>query len=140
MPADCLFCKIGAGEIPATVVHETSRTIAFRDIDPKAPVHVLVIPKEHYETIGDLALADPQLAGEVCATAGKVAELEGVVKSGRLAVAGPPGPCGHRRRQRRRRAGSLPCARPPVRREAARPDAGPLSGADDTDGMRSAGV
>ena len=82
MPADCLFCKIGAGEIPATVVHETSRTIAFRDIDPKAPVHVLVIPKEHYETIGDLALADPQLAGEVCATAGKVAELEGVVKSG----------------------------------------------------------
>ena len=66
MDNDCLFCRIVAGEIPATVVHETATTLAFRDIDPKAPVHVLVIPKAHHRDV--LALAgDPRAAAEVLA-------------------------------------------------------------------------
>jgi histidine triad (HIT) family protein len=78
---DCLFCRIVAGEIPATVVHETATTLAFRDIDPKAPVHVLVIPKAHHPDV--LALAgDPQAAADVLATAAAVATAEGVIGDG----------------------------------------------------------
>jgi histidine triad (HIT) family protein len=75
---DCLFCRIVAGEIPATVVHESDTTLAFRDIDPKAPVHVLVIPKEHHADVAALALADPALTADVLAAAGAVAENEGL--------------------------------------------------------------
>jgi histidine triad (HIT) family protein len=75
---DCLFCRIVAGEIPATVVHETDTTLAFRDIDPKAPVHVLVIPKEHHADVATLALADPALSADVLAAAAAVAESEGL--------------------------------------------------------------
>jgi histidine triad (HIT) family protein len=78
---DCLFCRIVAGEIPATVVHETATTLAFRDIDPKAPVHVLVIPKAHHRDV--LALAgDPQAAADVLAAAAAVAEAEGLTGDG----------------------------------------------------------
>ena len=52
---DCLFCKIVVGEIPATVVHEGPRTLAFRDLNPSAPTHVLVIPRDHYANAADLA-------------------------------------------------------------------------------------
>lgn len=79
---DCLFCRIVAGEIPATVVRETRTTLAFRDIGPKAPVHVLVIPKEHYADVATLAEGDPGLAGEVLATAAAVAEEEGLLGDG----------------------------------------------------------
>ncbi|MCA2217849.1 HIT domain-containing protein [Jidongwangia harbinensis] len=75
---DCLFCRIVAGEIPATVVHETDTTLAFRDIDPKAPVHVLVIPKDHHTDVVALALADPAVAADVLAAAAAVAEAEGL--------------------------------------------------------------
>ncbi|WP_372453730.1 histidine triad nucleotide-binding protein [Acrocarpospora catenulata] len=78
--SDCLFCKIAAGEIPATVVHETPTTLAFRDINPHAPVHVLVIPKEHHEDA--LALAEAGLAGDVLSTAAAVAAKEGIAESG----------------------------------------------------------
>ncbi len=78
----CLFCRIVAGEIPAKVVHETERTLAFRDINPKAPVHVLVIPKDHHETAGALAAADPDLAGEVLRAAAEVAAAEGLAEDG----------------------------------------------------------
>ena len=81
---DCLFCKIAAGELPATVVHESESTLAFRDIDPKAPVHVLIIPKTHYADIGVLGAADPALAGEVLAAAAAVAAKEGVQDNFRL--------------------------------------------------------
>jgi histidine triad (HIT) family protein len=78
---DCLFCRIVAGEIPATVVHETATTLAFRDIDPKAPVHVLVIPKAHHRDV--LALAgDPQAGADVLAAAAAVAEAEGLTGDG----------------------------------------------------------
>jgi histidine triad (HIT) family protein len=81
---DCLFCRIVAKEIPATVVHESETTLAFRDIGPKAPVHVLVIPKAHFADVGALAAADPALAGAVLEAAGTVAELEGLTDGYRL--------------------------------------------------------
>ncbi len=76
--SDCLFCRIVAGEIPADVVHETDRTLAFRDVNPQAPVHVLVIPKDHHATAGLLVGADPQLLAEVVAAAHAVAVQEGL--------------------------------------------------------------
>jgi histidine triad (HIT) family protein len=80
--SDCLFCRIVRGEIPATVVRETEKTLAFRDINPQAPVHVLVIPKEHHADVVTLAKADPALAGEVLAAAAEVAEAEGLLPDG----------------------------------------------------------
>jgi histidine triad (HIT) family protein len=79
---DCLFCKIVAGEVPAKVVRETERTLAFRDINPQAPTHVLVIPKEHHPNAATLAAADPGLLAEVLLTAGEVAANESVAESG----------------------------------------------------------
>ncbi|QMU68194.1 histidine triad nucleotide-binding protein [Streptacidiphilus sp. P02-A3a] len=79
--ADCLFCRIVAGGIPATVVRETEHTLAFRDINPQAPTHVLVIPKAHYPNAVALADADPALAGAVLAEAGRVAEDEKIAES-----------------------------------------------------------
>ncbi|SKC68336.1 HIT domain-containing protein [Krasilnikoviella flava] len=70
---DCLFCKIVAGDVPADVVASTDRVIAFRDIDPKAPVHVLVAPREHHGDVATLAAADPALLAEVVQLADRVA-------------------------------------------------------------------
>ena len=81
--ADCLFCRLVAGEVPSTVVHEGERTLAFRDINPQAPTHVLVIPKEHHRNAGALAAADPDLLGEVLRAAHTVAEQEGLVDGDR---------------------------------------------------------
>jgi histidine triad (HIT) family protein len=79
---DCLFCRIVSGEIPATVIRETARTLAFRDIKPKAAVHVLVIPKAHYVDVATLAQDDPALAGAVLETAAAVAQQEGLTSDG----------------------------------------------------------
>ncbi|MEU6541057.1 histidine triad nucleotide-binding protein [Streptomyces sp. NPDC047000] len=62
---DCLFCKIVGGHLPATIVRETETTVAFRDINPQAPTHVLVIPKAHYPDAATLAARAPQLAADV---------------------------------------------------------------------------
>ncbi|GAA0457041.1 histidine triad nucleotide-binding protein [Streptomyces sp. NPDC046215] len=80
--ADCLFCKIVAGEVPATVVRETPTTVAFRDINPQAPTHVLVIPKVHYPDAASLAAAEPAVAADVLREAGEVAAQESVDGSG----------------------------------------------------------
>jgi histidine triad (HIT) family protein len=80
--ADCLFCAIVAGEIPATVVSETDRVLAFRDINPQAPTHVLVIPKHHYPNVAALAAADSGLLAEVIGQAHQVAVAEGVSETG----------------------------------------------------------
>ncbi|MDF9813174.1 histidine triad nucleotide-binding protein [Streptomyces sp. SPB162] len=80
--ADCLFCKIVAGDIPATIVRETDTTVAFRDINPQAPTHVLVIPKVHYADAAALALGDPQAAVDVLREAGEVAQAEKTVDRG----------------------------------------------------------
>lgn len=77
--SDCLFCRMVAGEIPADVVHSTDRVLAFRDINPQAPTHVLVIPKDHHRTVGALAAADPALLAEVVTAAQAVAGQEGLV-------------------------------------------------------------
>lgn len=78
MDPQCLFCRIVAGEIPADVVHETPHTLAFRDISPQAPVHVLVVPKEHHTDVGTLSSADPGLAAEVMGSLAAVASQEGL--------------------------------------------------------------
>ena len=82
MTPDCLFCRIVAGDIPATVVHETESTLAFRDINPQAPTHVLVIPKAHHADAAALARVDPHLAADLLRVAGLIAEAEGITESG----------------------------------------------------------
>ncbi|MCZ2804722.1 HIT domain-containing protein [Modestobacter sp. VKM Ac-2983] len=77
--SDCLFCRMVTGDIRPDVVRETDRTLAFRDIDPQAPTHVLVVPKEHHATLGALAEADPGLTAELVAAAHAVAVQEGLV-------------------------------------------------------------
>lgn len=80
----CLFCKIAAGEIPATVVFEDTEVIAFRDINPQAPTHLLVIPKKHIATIDDVDTKDEQLLGKMVLTAKKLAKTEGLGEGYRL--------------------------------------------------------
>jgi histidine triad (HIT) family protein len=80
--ADCLFCKIVAGDVPATVVRETDTAFAFRDINPQAPTHVLVIPRQHYPDAASLAAAEPKVAADVLRVAGEIAEAEKVVGQG----------------------------------------------------------
>ncbi|MBA2949181.1 histidine triad nucleotide-binding protein [Streptomyces himalayensis] len=71
--ADCLFCKIVAGEVPATVVRETETTVAFRDINPQAPTHVLIIPKVHYPDAATLAAAEPTIIADILRESREVA-------------------------------------------------------------------
>lgn len=71
---DCVFCKIARKEIPADIVYEDDDIIAFRDAHPIAPVHVLVIPKRHIESIADIADKDTMLMGKLIAAAKKIAE------------------------------------------------------------------
>jgi histidine triad (HIT) family protein len=80
--SECLFCAIAAETIPATRVLATDRVVAFRDIDPQAPTHVLVIPKEHHADVASLAAADAGLLHEVITQAHHVAEAEGVSDEG----------------------------------------------------------
>ena len=78
MSEDCLFCKFVSGEITPDVVHETDTTLAFRDINPQAPTHVLVIPKEHHPTLGDLATNAPAVVADLASCAAAVAQQEGL--------------------------------------------------------------
>ena len=82
--SDCIFCKIISGEIPATVVHETDDVLAFRDLGPQAPTHVLVIPKRHIATINDMQDSDAELVGKLYLAAQKVAADEGISESWNL--------------------------------------------------------
>lgn len=79
---DCLFCRLVAEEIPATVVREDELTVAFRDVDPQAPTHVLVIPRAHHADVGALAVAEPDTLVAVLRAAAAVAAAEGVADSG----------------------------------------------------------
>lgn len=78
--ADCLFCKMAAGEIKPDVVYEDDSVLAFRDINPQAPVHILIIPKKHIATLNDLD--DSVLAGKMLQTAVMLAKQEGVADNG----------------------------------------------------------
>ena len=80
--ADCLFCKIVAGEGPGERVYEDDRVVAFKDINPVAPQHVLIVPRKHIVNCNDLAAADEPLAGHLLAVAGKIAQDLGVAEPG----------------------------------------------------------
>jgi histidine triad (HIT) family protein len=82
--SDCLFCKIASNEIPADVVFETDEILAFRDIDPKAPTHVLVITRQHFENAAELANANKDLAAQVLQAITDVATLEGLAEGYRI--------------------------------------------------------
>jgi histidine triad (HIT) family protein len=91
--ADCLFCKIVSGEVSADVVHETDATVAFRDLDPQAPTHVLVIPRKHQPDAASLAAAEPAALVDLVTAAGAVAEQEGLDDGYRLVF--NTGPAAH---------------------------------------------
>jgi len=79
---DCLFCGIVAGEVPATIVSANSRTVAFRDINPQAPVHILIVPRVHYANLAELGAAEADLLADLVAHARDVAVGEGIVDAG----------------------------------------------------------
>ncbi|MBF0255711.1 MAG: histidine triad nucleotide-binding protein [Gammaproteobacteria bacterium] len=79
---DCLFCKIVAGDIPAKRVYEDELVLGFRDINPQAPTHVLLIPKRHIATLNDLQVTDAELIGRLYLAAKQVAEDEGIAEAG----------------------------------------------------------
>jgi len=85
--ADCLFCKIAAGEIPSAKVYEDDEVLAFKDIAPKAPVHVLIIPKKHLASLAGAAEADAALLGRMQVLASRLAQELGVAESGFRVVA-----------------------------------------------------
>ena len=83
---DCLFCKILAGEIPADVIYESDLAIAFRDINPQAPTHVLIIPRQHIATINDISEDDHAIVGSLYSAARTIAAEEGFSEEGYRAV------------------------------------------------------
>ncbi|QCX27978.1 histidine triad nucleotide-binding protein [Nocardioides jishulii] len=82
--ADCIFCKIVAGEIPATVVHESPTVVAFRDLTPQAPTHVLVVPRSHYANAAELSAGEPATMADLVDAAAAVARDDGVGEDYRL--------------------------------------------------------
>jgi len=78
----CLFCRIIAREIPGSIVYEDDRILAFNDINPQAPTHVLIVPKRHIETLNDLAPEDDALVGEVVRRAAAIAKERGLSAGG----------------------------------------------------------
>ncbi len=81
----CLFCQIAAGERPATIVHRDDDVIAFRDINPQAPTHILIIPKKHIVSVADAAVEDEDLIGRLLITAREIAQQENL-KGFRLVI------------------------------------------------------
>jgi histidine triad (HIT) family protein len=79
---DCLFCRIVAGEIPAETIYKDEHAIAFRDINPQAPVHVLVIPRQHLESLDEAAKSDEASLGHLLRVAARVASQEGLSARG----------------------------------------------------------
>ena len=79
---DCLFCKIISGEIPTDLVYEDKNKVAFRDINPQAPTHILIIPREHIETLNDINQSHGELLGAMQLTASYLAKEEGIYEEG----------------------------------------------------------
>ena len=79
---ECIFCEIIRGEMPGEIVYEDKEIVAFKDINPQAPVHILVVPRKHYNTVLDLNLEDAELAGKMIIVAGKLAREYGIAKRG----------------------------------------------------------
>ena len=83
---DCLFCKIVDGDIPADIVYESETAIGFRDINPQAPIHMVVIPRQHIATINDIEPADEAQVGSLLSAARQIAADEGLAEDGYRAV------------------------------------------------------
>ncbi|MBQ3843308.1 MAG: histidine triad nucleotide-binding protein [Ruminiclostridium sp.] len=81
---DCLFCKIAAGEIPSTKVYEDDKLLAFKDINPQAPVHILIIPKAHYTSVDALDESSAPVVGDIMLAAKKIAAEQGLTNGYRL--------------------------------------------------------
>ncbi|MGH8225537.1 MAG: histidine triad nucleotide-binding protein [Gammaproteobacteria bacterium] len=79
---DCLFCKMVRGEIKPDTVYEDEEILAFRDVNPQAPVHILIVPKRHIAIVNDLDAEDAALAGRLVLTAARLAAEEGIAESG----------------------------------------------------------
>ncbi|MFC1939164.1 histidine triad nucleotide-binding protein [Chloroflexota bacterium] len=79
---DCIFCKIVAGEIPADTLYQDEEVIAFRDINPQSPTHLLIIPKKHIPSLNHLSGAESSLVGGMVNTANQLAKREGITESG----------------------------------------------------------
>ena len=79
---DCIFCKIAAGEIPAELIYEDDMVVGFRDLNPQAPTHVLLIPRRHIATLNDLQPEDEPLLGRLYTAAAAVARQEGLADNG----------------------------------------------------------
>ncbi len=79
---DCLFCRIVAGSIPATLVHEDANAVAFRDINPQAPLHALIVPRRHISTLNDLTPGDDALVGSLFRVAATIAAQHGYSERG----------------------------------------------------------
>jgi len=84
---DCIFCKIIKGEIPSNKVYEDDEILAFHDINPAAPIHILVIPKKHISMLTDLRKEDEALVGKIYTTINKIAEKEGFKEQGYRVIA-----------------------------------------------------
>ena len=82
MAIDCLFCRIVAGELPSTIVHEDDLVIAIRDIAPRAPTHILLLPRRHVASALDLTDVDSPMIGRLFAVAADLARSEGIAESG----------------------------------------------------------
>ena len=82
MSEECLFCRIVSRDVPASVVYEDEELLAFEDINPQAPVHVLVIPKEHVSTLNDLAEENTAIIGRMASTARRIATERGYAEEG----------------------------------------------------------
>ncbi len=111
--SDCLFCRIVAGSIPAEVVGESEHSLAFRDVDPQAPTHVLVVPRRHVANAAELADASADELADVVRLAGRVAAQEGLAQGYRVVV------------QHRRRGGPDRLPRAPPRARWPRPRVAP---------------
>lgn len=79
---DCLFCKIAAEEIPSTTVYEDDLVYAFRDIDPQAPVHILIIPKQHIGSVNEITDENCAIVGHIFKVAAEIAKKEGIAEDG----------------------------------------------------------
>jgi histidine triad (HIT) family protein len=80
--ADCLFCKVVAGQVPATLVFQNDHVVAFKDITPRAPTHVLIVPRRHIATLNELSPEDDALVGEMVRAAAAIAKEQGLSERG----------------------------------------------------------
>ncbi len=80
--SDCIFCRIAAGTLPSKVIHEDDQAVAFEDLNPQAPVHMLVIPRKHVVSIGEMDQADSRLLGHLMLTCAKIATEKGLAATG----------------------------------------------------------